>query len=723
MLIQDMERSVISRMKTRPRLLAFTILCLALAILALNGLGVSLGKPGILPHLLYIPIILMAYFFPRRGILFSCALSLTYLSLVLSSEPVAMHMVPLVAGQVVLFVLVAAVVSLLTLRLNENEEKYRGVIERSSDIILLTDTTGTATFISPSVSRLLGIGKDDVVGKGPADFVHPDDMDEVRQNLEILKNGAPFMDFTVRIRKKDGEYIFINFHGTRFFENGEFAGMQIMGRDITEKMVEADTYRRANLRLAMIIDLLPDPTMAIDRTGSVVAWNRAMEGLSGLPASSVMGRDEDIYTSWIRNSYRPSLIHSVLYQDKDAIAGTYPRAHFEGSTVRTETEITRTDGQSFSLWVSVTPILGEDGTVTGAIESLRDVTHQKKIGRALRESRRYLDAIINTMPDPLFIKDHDHRFVTVNDSFCEFIGHSREDVVGKTDFSFFPEQEAAIFVEKDRDVLRTRQEIENEELLTDSRGRTHTIVTKKALYVNASHEEFIVGVIRDITQRKKTEQALQLTVKKLNTLSSITRHDILNQLMGLRAFIELTKGRVTDPEKTEFLKKADDAAEAIQRQIEFTRNYEDLGVTEPLWQDVGELFRSAVADLPLSGIVVDARVRDLAVYADPLIIKVFYTLVENSLRHGGTVTEIGLSFSEGPSGLTITYRDNGSGISDADKKNLFQKGFGKHTGLGLFLSREILSITGITISETGTQGSGVRFEIRVPKGAYRFSSP
>lgn len=712
-----------SRMRTRPRLLALTILLLALVVLALNGIGFSLGKPGILPHLLYIPIILMAYFFPRRGILFSCALSLTYFSLVLWFEPAPAHTIALTIGQTVLFIFIAAVVSLLTLRLNENEEKYRGVIERSSDIILLTDTNGKATFISPSVKKALAIGAADVVGKGPADFVHPDDMEVVRQKLEDLKSGAPFMDFTVRIRKKDGEYIFINFHGTRIFENGEFAGMQIMGRDITEHLVVADTYRKANLRLTKIIDLLPDPTMAIDMTGTVVAWNRAMEVLSGLPASAVMGKEEGAITSWTRNSREPTLIHCVLHQDKDAIAGTYPNAHFEGNTVRTETEITRTDGQSFSLWMSATPIFGEEGEVIGAIESLRDVTRQKKIARALRESRRYLDAIINTMPDPLFIKDHDHRFVTVNDSFCDFTGHSRETLVGKTDHDVFRQEEAAIFVENDRDVFRTRQENENEELLTDSRGKTHTIVTKKALYVSASGEEFIVGVIRDITQRKKTEQALQLTLRKLTTLSSITRHDILNQLMGLRAFIELTKGRVTDPDKAEFLRKADDAAEAIQRQIEFTRNYEELGVTEPQWQDVGELFHSAIADLPLSGIAVDVQVRDLLVYADPLIIKVFYTLAENSLRHGEQVTAIGLSVQEGPPGLTITYRDNGTGISAADKKSLFQKGFGKHTGLGLFLSREILSITGITINETGTQGSGVQFEILVPKGAYRFSSP
>lgn len=723
MLIPDMDQSIVPRMKMRPRLLAFTILLLALAVLFLNGLGFSLGKPGILPHFLYIPIILMAYFFPRRGILFASALALTNFSMVFWFEPGAAYTLPLAVGQIVLFVIIAAVVSLLTRRINESEEKYRGVIERSSDIILLTDTTGKATFISPSVKRSLGISAADVVGKGPADFVHPDDMDVVRQKLEDLKNGAPFMDFTVRIKKKDGEYIFISFHGTRFNENGEFAGMQIMGRDITEHLIVADTYRKANLRLAKIIDLLPDPTMAIDRTGSVVAWNRAIEVLSGLPASAVMGKGGETYLSWIQGTSGSALIQFVLNQDNDAIAGTYPNAQFEGNTVRTETEITRNDGKSFSLWVSSTPIISEEGEVIGAIESLRDVTHQKKIARALKESRRYLDAIINTMPDPLFIKDRDHRFVTVNDSFCEFTGHSRENLVGKTDHDVFLDSEAAVFVEKDRGVFQTRQENENEEILTDSQGKTHTIVTKKALYVNASGEEFIVGVIRDITQRKKTEKALQLTLKKLNTLSSITRHDILNQLMGLRAFIELTKGRVTDPEKAEFLKKADDAAEAIQRQIEFTRNYENLGVTEPRWQDVAELFQSAVADLPLSGIALDVQVRGLSVYADPLIIKVFYTLAENSLRHGGAVTEIGLSFSEGPFGLTITYRDNGAGISAADKKNLFQKGFGKHTGLGLFLSREILSITGITISETGTPGSGVQFGIHVPNGAYRFSSP
>ena len=110
----------------------------------------------------------------------------------------------------------------------------------------------------------------------------------------------------------------------------------------------------------------------------------------------------------------------------------------------------------------------------------------------------------------------------------------------------------------------------------------------------------------------------------------------------------------------------------------------------------------------------------MEIFADPLIVKVFFNLMENSLRHGERVTQMSFSSRESEEGLVITYRDNGVGISADDKKKLFQKGFGKHTGLGLFLSREILAITGITITENGEPGKGVQFEITVPPGAFRF---
>jgi signal transduction histidine kinase len=225
----------------------------------------------------------------------------------------------------------------------------------------------------------------------------------------------------------------------------------------------------------------------------------------------------------------------------------------------------------------------------------------------------------------------------------------------------------------------------------------------------------------EIIERKRAENALQLAIKKLNMLSSITRHDILNQIMGLRTFLQLSREDLIGTPFAEFVEKEDQAAEAIQRQIEFTKFYQEIGVDAPQWQDAEKVIDAAVKQLSLPGIEVEIKVKGVEIFADNLLEKVFYNLVENSLRHGDHVTRMCFTSQESGSGLALIYSDNGVGITAEDKQKLFRKGFGKHTGLGLFLSREILSITGITITENGEPGKGVRFEITVPAGQFRVS--
>jgi signal transduction histidine kinase len=228
-----------------------------------------------------------------------------------------------------------------------------------------------------------------------------------------------------------------------------------------------------------------------------------------------------------------------------------------------------------------------------------------------------------------------------------------------------------------------------------------------------------VHVLYDITELKRAEESLHQANKKLNMLSSITRHDILNQLMGLRAFLELAGDGEMTQENKMFIGKAEEASMAIQRQIEFTRYYQDIGVQAPAWNDVEQMIRSSASQLGLQGIDLGVSIRGMEIYADPLAEKVFYNLMENSIRHGEKVTRIAFASRIADKGLIIEYTDDGIGISEEDRKRLFSRGFGKHTGLGLFLSREILSITGITIDENGTFGKSVRFEITVPRNAYR----
>jgi signal transduction histidine kinase len=154
-------------------------------------------------------------------------------------------------------------------------------------------------------------------------------------------------------------------------------------------------------------------------------------------------------------------------------------------------------------------------------------------------------------------------------------------------------------------------------------------------------------------------------------------------------------------------------------QIEFARNYQEIGTQAPKWQLLSEIIQSAIQQLKPPNIEIRVNTGSVGIFADPLIEKVFYNLMENSLRHGGHVTRIEYLVLEKPDDLSLIICDDGEGITAEDKKNLFQKGFGKHTGLGLFLSKEILSITGIAITENGESGKGVRFEITVPKGTWR----
>ena len=156
--------------------------------------------------------------------------------------------------------------------------------------------------------------------------------------------------------------------------------------------------------------------------------------------------------------------------------------------------------------------------------------------------------------------------------------------------------------------------------------------------------------------------------------------------------------------------------------IRFTKQYEQIGVHDPVWQDIRTLVRTATKEVPLGKIKVKNDVPEMTeVFADPLIVKVFYNLMDNAVKYGGKITVIRFSVQESGDDHLVLCEDNGVGIPADEKKRIFDRDFGQHTGLGLFLSQEILSITGITIRETGEPGKGARFEITVPKTMYRIT--
>lgn len=227
----------------------------------------------------------------------------------------------------------------------------------------------------------------------------------------------------------------------------------------------------------------------------------------------------------------------------------------------------------------------------------------------------------------------------------------------------------------------------------------------------------LFSIIHDITGRRKAEEALEKANRQLNLLAGITRHDILNKITIILGYLALEGRKVTDPAAAEHFRRIESATLEIRAQIEFTRIYQDLGSHELQWQELnGILSRLSIP----AGISLTSDVEGLFILADPILERVFFNLIDNAVRHGVRVTDIRLSSSPGEDCLTVVWEDNGVGIAAEEKEKVFERGFGKNTGLGLFLVREILSISGISIKETGVEGKGARFEITVPAGAYRY---
>ena len=224
---------------------------------------------------------------------------------------------------------------------------------------------------------------------------------------------------------------------------------------------------------------------------------------------------------------------------------------------------------------------------------------------------------------------------------------------------------------------------------------------------------------RDITKRKRAEEKMKVTNQKLLLLSGITRHDILNQITALKLYLHLVRDETTDESVSEYMGKMDHVLQTMQEHMEFTSDYQDVGLHDPIWQDPFEKFDAAAAAFTNRGILFTSGESMYEILADPLLERVFYNCIDNSIRHGERVTQISFQEMKDGDDLLLVYTDDGIGVAPADKDRIFAKGFGKHTGFGMFLIKEILSITGISISETGEYGSGVRFEIRVSPDNYR----
>lgn len=224
------------------------------------------------------------------------------------------------------------------------------------------------------------------------------------------------------------------------------------------------------------------------------------------------------------------------------------------------------------------------------------------------------------------------------------------------------------------------------------------------------------------TERRRVEKALDEANKKLNLMASITRHDVINQLNNQHEFLESALSRSTgDPANAwEQVRAAALITTQTLNSVRFTEDYQKVGVKSPQWQDLFTLIDTAGKNMSHDRVAIINEISPgTGIYADPLIGKVFCNLIENAVKYGGKITRVRFSLRVEGTDTIILCEDDGSGIPPNKKERIFSYEYGMDTGLGLFLSREILAITSIVIRETGSIGSGARFELRCPAGTIR----
>jgi len=224
----------------------------------------------------------------------------------------------------------------------------------------------------------------------------------------------------------------------------------------------------------------------------------------------------------------------------------------------------------------------------------------------------------------------------------------------------------------------------------------------------------------EIEERKRFEAAIRLANHKISTLSGITRHDILNQITAIVMYLSLIRETESDPVVIDYLEKIGNVTDLIQKQIRFTYDYQYIGSGEPKWHNVSAIIAEVAEGVEQKDVSIEQDVGTLEIFADASFSKVFVNLIDNALVHGGHVRHVRFYYRETESDLVLCCEDDGMGIPKESKERIFRREYLRTTGYGLFLIVEILSITGLSIAETGIAGKGALFEIHVPRASYRF---
>ncbi|WOF16688.1 PAS domain S-box protein [Methanoplanus sp. FWC-SCC4] len=601
--------------------------------------------------------------------------------------------------------------------LRRNEKKYRSLFENSNDAVIIHDFNGRIIDINDSLVKILGYKKDELLNIELSAVYPGSEYNALKDALSNLKESGNYF-YETKLKTRSGNEVFVEISASIVSKSKGI--VQSIIRDITERKISESALIESERRFRNLTDLLPQIVFEIDNGGMITFLNK--NGFdSGIISPEQFKEGFNIY-SLIDEPDRSRARENFEWM----ISGYRSERGYEYSVIKT-------NGTKIPFLIYTSPI-EKNGKTEGARGIAIDISSRKRMEEAFIVSEERLNLAIegagvcvwdwDMVNDEMFFSGNYQEMFCYSEEGCYKGSDNWKDILQVKFFRDIMDFFNDVVDVEQRVIDKESRHFESEYhiLCGDGRYKWINVMGKISDTDSGGIPLRIVGIMQDINEIKQYQNSLYEANRKLNLLSSITRHDILNQVAGIKGFTDLMDKKVRDnDELTHHLKRIRQASENIKEQIEFTRDYHNVGVEVPRWQRVDNIALRIKGMARSSGVTIDVKCGPLEVYADPMLEKIFFNLFDNAVRHGEKVTMMSLDFVKSNDYGVIVVMDNGLGVPDKLKEKIFDHGFGSNTGLGLFLTKEILGITGMKIHETGVYGEGARFEIEIPYEGYRFS--
>ncbi len=403
--------------------------------------------------------------------------------------------------------------------LKESEDRWSSALECSGNGVWDWDAITERVFFSKEWKSMLGYEEHEV-GDSIKEWesrVHPDDWEMIQVELQKHFDGqTPVYGSEHRLRTRDGSYKWILDRGKVISRDEEGKVLRVIGThtDITEIKKVQEDLNRIRGQLKAILDNLPFLVWFKNKEGYYIEVNRVFEIACGLPRDQIIGKtDLDIWPLDLALGY--------MEDDREVMINR--------KQINKEEQVQDKAG---GIWFSTfkTPVFDHEGNVIGTSGITRDITESRRLEHELIEQRTFLKSLIDAIPDLIFYKDINSVYLGCNHAFAhKFIGLSEEEIVGRTDWDFFKDQELArFFMQKDMEMLASGETRMNEETITLADGSIMELETLKTPFYKGGTVAGLIGVSRDITKRKIAQNQLLIKQKMLSNIAAATNELLIN---------------------------------------------------------------------------------------------------------------------------------------------------------------------------------------------------